>query len=222
MLTTPPMAIPASRLASDNDSTPFALRKRRPDRLNCSALEVLHERRTPAIPGDADVHGSMALAQDVVAMTPVRVGVVVHHRLLVVCYRLSKVRNDASHEPRATALSVPLSVRPTTGGCVLTGIARTAGLAVHHVRLPTVGPPVAEVVVREHILGVQLRCGVRAEHDRRQAVVGPITVDEPEGQVPQGVQVLVGNPCARRGRWGRTRRGSGPRRRGRAARGSRS
>ena len=127
-------------------------------------------------------------------MTPVRVGVVVHHRLLVVCYRLSKVRNDASHEPRAAALSVPLTVRPTTGGRVLTGIARAASLAVHHVRLPPVRPPVAEVVVREHILGVQLRCGVRAEHDRRQAMTGPITVDEPEGKASQGVQFIVGYP----------------------------
>ena len=152
--------------------------------LNRSTLKVLNKGHAPTIESNADIHGAMGLPQNIVAMAPICMGIVIHHAPLMSSDRLFWRRNCAVNVQTAP-IADPFIISPDAGRHVLGHIACATGLRIHHIRLAAVSPPVPKVIIDEHIFSMELCSGIGAKYNRREPIVCSVIVDESERVITQ-------------------------------------
>ena len=149
---------------------------------NVSTFKVLYEDRSAVIPDYAYVNETMRGAEDIIAVPPVGVGIVVHHVVLCPLHLFTRLRDIADHQVRVAVFLVPALVSPAAIRNVLLRVALTTGLRVHHVRFSPIRPPMAKVILLQHVLGVELRSHVRPQGHRRNAMISSVLIYQIEGE----------------------------------------
>ena len=191
MLTTCPMSIPRSLLYEFQGKSPIPSKHWSRPGSDRTSFEVLHKRHSLLVPKDAYVDGPVALAEYVVAMAPVCMCVVIHHPHWCSVMALLSVTPVTPHSRRITVLSFPSLVGPTAECCVFARVACASCLRVHHVRLAAIKPPVAQVTVFDHVLGMELGRNIGSQNHRRYAILGPIHVNQLQRVLPQAFYVVT-------------------------------